>query len=63
MIRILKEIFSSKNIKRAMLLSALSTSERITSEDFKYLVSVIRDEEYVDNKENIIEENQLKKAS
>lgn len=56
--KMLKEIFSSKNLMKAMLLVSLTDSSNLTSDEYLNLVKSIRGEENVTNKEI-----ELKKAS
>lgn len=56
--KMLKEIFSSKNLKKAMLLVSLTDSSNLTSYEYLNLVKSIRGEETVTN-----QEIELKKAS
>lgn len=60
MIKFLKEIFSSKNIKRALIYNSLA-QEHYTATDVKILIDIIKD---LDSKDvNITEEKQMKKAA
>lgn len=60
MIKLLKEIFSSKNIKRALIYNSLA-QEHYTATDVKILIDIIKD---LDSKDvNITEEKQMKKAA